>query len=73
MSQKLTLISGPPGTGKTKVLAGIVTNWYKNAFSTNDRILVCCSTNFATDLCAEILGKIPMLSGKLVRIKSQKR
>jgi len=29
MGEKVTVISGPPGTGKTKVLAGIVTNWHK--------------------------------------------
>jgi len=73
MGEKVTLISGPPGTGKTKVLAGIVTNWHKLAFSQNEKILVCCSQNYATDLCAEILGKIPIMGGKIVRIKSQKR
>ena len=29
MRDRITLIQGPPGTGKTRVLSGIVTNWYK--------------------------------------------
>lgn len=61
MTDRLTLIKGPPGTGKTRVLAAIVTNWYKMISGTTEKILVCCPSNFAADLCAELLCNIPMI------------
>jgi hypothetical protein len=46
LSNPLTLIHGPAGTGKTHTLCGIVSVWRKES---NDKILACADSNTAVD------------------------
>ena len=45
----LNLIQGPPGTGKTFLSSFIIYNIFKNKKNKDDKILVCCPSNSATD------------------------
>lgn len=45
MSEGLTLVVGPPGTGKTDVAVQIISNWYHNF--PNQRILIVTHSNQA--------------------------
>ncbi|TNV84047.1 hypothetical protein FGO68_gene3258 [Halteria grandinella] len=69
---RVTLIQGPSGVGKTVVVATIVSNWMKDTFNT-PRIIICAPSNTAADLIAERLQSIPMLSNQFIRFYSEKR
>ena len=58
-SRPLTLISGPPGTGKTKTLTAIVANMIlqRNA----EQVLILTQMNLTADLVAQELYKIKFL------------
>ena len=51
MKSRLHLIWGPPGSGKTGTLCGIVANWHK--LHPQEKILVCAPSNHAADHIAE--------------------
>jgi hypothetical protein len=51
MNERLSLIWGPPCTGKTFTLAAIVDNWLKQKLKT--KILICAPSNYAADLITE--------------------
>ena len=53
LKARLTVIEGPPGTGKTAVLLAIIVR----ALACGERILICAETNFAVRSCASILIK----------------
>jgi Rad3-related DNA helicase len=57
LQQRLSIIQGPPGCGKTLVVTAIVANWMKNMKKM--RILVCAPSNTAADFIAERLFEIP--------------
>ena len=70
LSASISYIWGPPGTGKTFVLAEVV----RSAFTENQRVLICSNTNRAVDqvlfkVC-ESLGKqhVAMEEGRIVRL-----
>ena len=58
---KLSIIKGPPGTGKTETLAAIVyhilNNPKKNENSKHEKILICAASNVATQLLKKRLVK----------------
>jgi Rad3-related DNA helicase len=54
LRERLANIHGPPGCGKTLVLAAIVANWMKDPKKV-PRILVCAPSNTAADFIAERL------------------
>lgn len=71
LSRKVTLLWGPPGTGKTVTLAAIA--W--ELFRENRRVLILSHTNHAVDgvvegLCKRIVGKARMHlpEGTIVRL-----
>ena len=68
---KLTLIKGPPGTGKSTVLAILAYHLVKLRKSKNDKILICAPSNRAVDNISFILQKIKKL--KFVRVLSMER
>ena len=72
LSERLSIIQGPPGCGKTLVVATIVGNWMKN-LQNMPKVLVCAPSNTAADYIAERLYQIPMLQDKMVRFYSDKR
>ena len=55
--EKLTIIHGPPGTGKTSLVAGIACYW-KDMFP-QDKILLLAPSSQAAELCCEKLHEIP--------------
>jgi len=48
LNQLFTTITGPPGTGKTKVLVGIMEQVYQS-LEKDEKILICAPSNNATD------------------------
>lgn len=69
LSNKVTYIWGPPGTGKTKTLGVLI----KNLFNLNEKSLIASNTNQAVDqvllkLCQELGRDHPALvEGKIIR------
>ena len=49
ISQKITLIHGPPGTGKTHTATEIVRRVYQKYLSSKSKVLVAAETNMAVD------------------------
>ena len=68
---KLTLIKGPPGTGKSTVLAILAYHLVKLRKSKNDKILICAPSNRAVDNISFLLQKIKKLN--FVRVLSMER
>ncbi len=71
----LTIIEGPPGTGKTTVLATIAAHWmkmYPEIASSISKILICAPSNAAAENIAERLNKMKGLKGKFVRAVTEK-
>ncbi len=68
---KLTLIKGPPGTGKSTVLAILAYHLVKMKKSRNDKILICAPSNRAVDNISFLLQKIKKI--KFVRVLSMER
>ena len=68
---KLTLIKGPPGTGKSTVLVILAYHLVKLRKSKNDKILICAPSNRAVDNISFLLQKIKKL--KFVRVLSMER
>jgi DNA polymerase III delta prime subunit len=54
LMERLSLIQGPPGCGKTLVVTAIVANWMKNP-AEMPKILICAPSNTAADFIAERL------------------
>jgi Rad3-related DNA helicase len=54
LKERLSLIQGPPGCGKTLVVTAIVANWMKNP-AEMPKILICAPSNTAADFIAERL------------------
>ncbi|HJW20310.1 MAG TPA: AAA domain-containing protein, partial [Candidatus Nitrosotalea sp.] len=52
-TQECTVVRGPPGTGKSQVIANLITN----ALSKNQRVLVVCQKRAALDVVAQRLEK----------------
>mmetsp|Transcript_22880 Transcript_22880/g.22150 ORF Transcript_22880/g.22150 Transcript_22880/m.22150 type:complete len:112 (-) Transcript_22880:1334-1669(-) len=74
LTQTFSLIQGPPGTGKTEMIASIVAQWHQAMVAGKvSKILVCAPSNYAADLLAERLVKIPSLFDQVVRIKSSRK
>lgn len=72
LKERLSIIQGPPGCGKTLVVTAIVANWMKN-LKKIPRILVCAPSNTAADFIAERLYQIPLLQDKVIRFYPDKR
>lgn len=72
LKQRLSIIQGPPGCGKTLVVTAIVANWMKD-MNKHPRILVCAPSNTAADFIAERLYQIPQLQDKVIRFYPDKR
>jgi Rad3-related DNA helicase len=72
LKERLSIIQGPPGCGKTLVVTAIVANWMKNLKKV-PRILVCAPSNTAADFIAERLFQIPKLQDKVIRFYPDKR
>ena len=68
---KLTLIKGPPGTGKSTVLAILAYHLIKLKKSKNDKILICAPSNRAVDNISFLLQKIKKI--KFVRVLSMEK
>lgn len=49
LDHDITLIWGPPGTGKSYTLAAIIRAFFCNYFFTKERTIVCCVSNVAVD------------------------
>ncbi|CAF1458693.1 unnamed protein product, partial [Rotaria sordida] len=75
-NDRLRMVLGPPGTGKSRTIAGTVLQLLPNLFS-NNKILVCAPSNGACDeIMRRILDefsyqKIPYTQGTLIRIGGQ--
>ena len=65
LTQKVTILVGPPGTGKTQVITLLV---YNLTLQQKDRVLVCAQTNRAANQIAELLK---LASCKTYRLRSQ--
>lgn len=52
LRSRLTIIEGPPGTGKTSVIIALIIR----AMACRQKILVCTETNYAVRLCAGMLN-----------------
>lgn len=52
-NQKITVVRGPPGTGKSQVIVNIISN----ALSKNQTVLVVCQKRAALDVVHQRLGK----------------
>ncbi|CAI5716513.1 unnamed protein product [Peronospora destructor] len=64
----LTLVVGPPGTGKTDVAVQLVLNLYRS-ISSHDKVLVLVSSNQALDIFfARILAKNVIHEAEIVRM-----
>ena len=72
LQERLSIIQGPPGCGKTLVVTAIVANWMKN-LKKIPRILVCAPSNTAADFIAERLYQIPLIQDKVIRFYPDKR
>ena len=72
LQERLSIIQGPPGCGKTLVVTAIVANWMKN-LNKIPRILVCAPSNTAADFIAERLFQIPLIQDKVIRFYPDKR
>lgn len=70
LTSSITYIWGPPGTGKTCVLAEVV----RSAFDEGKRVLICSNTNRAVDqvllrICESLTQEHPaMTEGRIVRL-----
>jgi hypothetical protein len=72
ISHSISFLWGPPGTGKTKTLAAIISYFFKKS----ERTLICSNTNQAVDqvllkLCRELEGQgniEDLKDGKILRI-----
>ena len=67
---KLTLIKGPPGTGKSTVLSMLAYHLVKMKKSKNDKILISAPSNRAVDNISFLLQKLRL---KFVRVLSLER
>ncbi|CAF3828841.1 unnamed protein product [Rotaria magnacalcarata] len=72
---RLHLIFGPPGTGKSHTIAGIVLNLLENYLYKNKKILICAPSNSACDVISchilQRLSKQQRDQHTLIRIGSQ--
>ncbi|CAM4870419.1 unnamed protein product [Rotaria socialis] len=72
---RLHLIFGPPGTGKSRTIAGIVLNLLSNYLHQRKKILVCAPSNSACDVISchilQRLSKQQRDEHTLIRIGSQ--
>lgn len=62
ISNKFSIIQGPPGCGKSTIIISIVDNWLrclKKNFG--EKILVCAPSNTAVDMLANLFMKIPSI------------
>ena len=64
----MTLIQGPPGSGKTKVMAFIAALMNSNS---TEPILVCSALNETADLLYEALNKQETLKECVMRVYSR--
>ena len=53
-SERLSVIQGPPGCGKTLVVVALAANWMKN-IEEPPKLLICAPSNTAADFIAERL------------------
>ena len=58
--ERLSIIQGPPGCGKTMVVAAVAANWMKD-IANQPKVLICAPSNTAADFIAERLHQVPML------------
>lgn len=64
----ITLIRGPPGTGKTKTICSILRYYLET--KSNCKLLVCSPTNIAIDnIILEMKKDYKLLNGDLYKIK----
>ena len=66
----LSLITGPPGTGKTHVAAAVIYNIYTLRKEKDDKILVCSPSNVATDNLYQSLLRLNL---NAIRVVSKSR
>lgn len=67
---KLTLIKGPPGTGKSTVLVVLAYHLLRLRKAVNDKILICAPSNRAVDNISFLLQKIKL---NFVRVLSMEK
>ena len=72
LTNRISIIQGPFGTGKTVVMTALVANWMKET-EIPPRILLCAPSNTAADMIADRMRSIPALSNKFIRFYSEKR
>lgn len=68
--QSWVMIEGPPGTGKSTVIADIIRHYRKDNILTRPRILLAAQTHIAIDSVLQKLLKDDALADELVRIPS---
>ena len=71
LTQRISLIQGPPGAGKTHILATLVYNLLKTLSKKGkNKILICSSSNVAVD---NIVSRIDKIGIKVVKVCSKIR
>ena len=70
LSEPISLITGPPGTGKTHVASAIIYNFCKLRKHKKDKILVCSPSNVAAD---NLYYNLKELNLNVIRVVSKSR
>lgn len=70
VSQRMTLIEGPPGTGKSLIGQRTIENFLTNLKKADKKILVICVTNHALD---EVLMGLSKTTNSIVRFGTQSK
>ncbi|KUG17987.1 hypothetical protein ASZ90_012301 [hydrocarbon metagenome] len=68
INKRISLIWGPPGTGKTAVLSGIILGWIENAWENDESVIIGIGANNYNAIDNVLSGVIDLLAQRRIRL-----